>query len=188
MRRSLILGLLWMLTVPLAIRAGEPTPDGAPPPLGAEAAEKLKPAARMAGKWVGTATFDRGPGGKAQVRQEEAIQVKLDGAAVLIEGKGTMQQNGQTVPAHDALGIIFYDSRSGGVKLLAVTRQSGAVIADVTFDDDGAIKWGFETPFGLMRYTIRIQGDTWTEVGEMSPDGGTTWREFLTMSLKRVGK
>lgn len=159
MRRSLLVGLLSMLTVPVVLRAGEPAPGGAPPALGVEAAERLKPAARMAGKWVGTATFDRGPGGKAQVRQEEVIHVKLDGAAVLIEGKGTMQQNGQTVPAHDALGIIFYDSRSGGVKMLAVTRQSGAVIADVTFEDDGAIKWGFETQFGLMRYTIRIQGD-----------------------------
>lgn len=168
-------------------RANEPTPGGAPPPSqGVDAVERLKPLTPMAGTWSGTATFDRGPGGKAQVQQEERIQVKLDGAAVLIEGHGKMQQGGEASSVHDALGVIYVDPRSGDVKMLAVTRQNGAVIADVTLGEDGSIGWGFETAMGLVRYKIVLQGDTWTETGEMSRDGGATWRPFLEMNLKRV--
>lgn len=172
---------------PAAAAAAREPSEAPPPPQRADPTEKLKPVTRLAGTWKGTATFDRGPAGKAEVQQHEVVQVKLDGAAVLIEGRGTVDDAGQARPVHEALGVIFYDPRSDGLKMLAVTRQSGSVLADVTVDADGAIRWGFNVGPRQFRYKITLDADTWTESGEMSLDDGATWQPFIEMNLKRVG-
>ena len=49
------------------------------------------------------------------------------------------------------------------------------------------LQWLIPIPQGQIRYTIRLdQGRHWSEIGEMSPDGGTTWRKFFEMTLTKV--
>lgn len=63
--------------------------------------------------------------------------------------------------------------------------QSGDYRGDVTAD---GFVWGLETATGAqIRYTIRIEGDRWNEVGEYSPDGNT-WNQFFAMDLRRLGE
>lgn len=51
---------------------------------------------------------------------------------------------------------------------------------------DTTFIWGFEVEGGEVRYTSIVEGDSWHEVGEFSPDGGKTWLPTLEMTLKRV--
>jgi len=51
---------------------------------------------------------------------------------------------------------------------------------------DGAFVWGFETPRGMMRYTITLDAQgRWSESGERSADG-QTWQPFFAMTLDRI--
>ncbi len=46
--------------------------------------------------------------------------------------------------------------------------------------------WGFETPRGMMRYTITLDAQgRWSESGERSADG-QTWQPFFAMTLDRI--
>ena len=47
-------------------------------------------------------------------------------------------------------------------------------------------EWGFPTPAGTIRYTIKTANDVWLEIGEFSRDGGRTWVKFFEMKLDRV--
>jgi hypothetical protein len=48
------------------------------------------------------------------------------------------------------------------------------------------VRWGFRIEEGgvSIRFTIRLDGERWNEVGEVTRDG-KTWDKFLEMSLAR---
>ena len=52
---------------------------------------------------------------------------------------------------------------------------------------DGGMEWGLrnEERKADLRFTIRLDGDRWHEVGEVSVDGGETWYQMLEMTLER---
>ena len=51
---------------------------------------------------------------------------------------------------------------------------------------EGGWQWGLEFPSGSIRYTIKINNNTWSEIGEITMDGGKNWRKFFEMNLKKV--
>jgi hypothetical protein len=100
-----------MLLVPVfVISVGLPV---APQQPGANSVDVQREAMRklsfLAGYWSGPITVIRGPGEPLRLTQTEAVEYKLDGLVVQIEGKGT-DADGKV--AFNALATIAYDDAS----------------------------------------------------------------------------
>ncbi len=138
----------------------------------------------LAGNWKGAGWIQMGPQGRKEFTQTEAIQVKLGGLVLIIEGEGKSKEDGSSV--HTALAFVSYDEGAKTFRWRAFTadgRQTDTVAEVGT----NTLEWGLEIPQrGRMRYTIkRNEKGEWCEVGEMTRDG-QTWQKFFEMTLQRV--
>ena len=170
----LTLGLLLLLPAALhAQEASEPDPA-------IEAMAQLEP---MIGSWQGSGWMRRGPSEPEPFEGSEKIESRLDGRVILIEGRHRDPGSGEVV--HHAFATLSYDAERADYRFRShlSTGQSGDYRGRF---EDGAFVWGMEVPGrGEIRYTIRIDGDRWDEVGEFSSDG-ETWNQFFAMELERA--
>lgn len=157
---------------------------------------KSTPLAKFIGRWEGESSMAMpgGPGSAPQpqiAKVVETAQWKLGGTAVLVEGRGAMNDpaTGEERVVHDALGLMRFDPKSRSLRFLAFKANEPTVDAELQTLDNGDLRWAMEpAPGRHVRFTITLTDDTWKEIGEFSPDGGQTWRQFLTMNLKRVAR
>lgn len=170
----LFLGLL--VVAPGSIGSQVPESDE-----GLEAMRRLQP---MVGQWQGSGWMRRGPSEPHPFEGSERIESRLDGRVILIEGRHRDPESGEVV--HHAFATLSYDAERGEYlfRSYLATGQSGDYRGHW---EDGAFVWGMEVPGrGEIRYTIRIDGDRWDEIGEFSSDG-ESWNQFFAMNLERVG-
>lgn len=149
--------------------------------------DAMEEVAAMAGEWEGEGWMRMGPGEPATFHSRETVESRLGGRALLIEGlhHARTDDGGRGPAVHHALALLTWNTGAGEYDFRTYVAHRGA--GDFTGRmEDGAFVWGGETPRGQMRYTIRIEGDTWDETGELSQDG-ETWTPFFGMKLKRVG-
>lgn len=134
------------------------------------------------GHWSGTGWMQLGRD-KHHFNQEETISYKLNNSVLIVDGLGIDAETKKV--AHQAYAVISYD-RSAQKYLMRAFRGDGNYVdADVSFDDDGSLVWGFYHPQGgKVKYTIRLVDGKWVEKGEMSQDN-MTWFPFLEMTLSR---
>lgn len=164
-------------------------PAAAQPPDGKANREALKKLDFLAGKWTGDATVTQGPKGKIAVKQTEAVEYRLGGTVLLIEGKGTGKLPGQDKEGvvFNALAVVSYDAEAKRYAIRAYRAEGQSVDAILTLTDKGFV-WGFQEPTRKtqVRYTMTLtdKGE-WHEVGEYSPDG-KAWTKFIEMTLTRV--
>ncbi len=142
--------------------------------------EAMKKLAVMAGKWQGTG-WTQLPSGRETATGTEHVQIKLDGLAMLIEGR-FVDRNGKV--AHESLGVLTYDEAAKAYRLSAKLASGREGLYEVRIVGD-AFQWGFDVPGGAVRFTIRFENDTWHEIGEFSADG-KTWVKTLEMKLAKV--
>jgi hypothetical protein len=166
-------------------------PVAAQPPDGAASREALKKLDFLVGKWSGDAAVTTGPKGKLTVKQTEAVEYRLGGTVLLVEGKGTGKRPGQDKEGvlFNALAIISYDAGTGKYAIKAYRAEGLSVDATLTLPASGkGFAWGFKEPRSgtEVRYvmTLTDKGE-WREVGEFSRDG-KTWTKFIEMTLTRV--
>ena len=166
-------------------------PAAAQPPDGKANREALQKLDFLAGKWKGDATVTLGPQGKQSIKQTEAVEYRLGGTVLLIEGKGTGKLPGQDKEGvvFNALAVVSYDARSDKYSIKAYRAEGQSVDATLTLSDGGkGFVWGFKEPTRgtEVRYTMTLtdKGE-WHEVGEYSPDG-KAWTKFIEMTLTRV--
>ncbi|HKC64776.1 MAG TPA: hypothetical protein VKB86_14130 [Pyrinomonadaceae bacterium] len=174
MRRFII--LLFLLALPLPVLAQMPSPT--------VQLNEMKKLSYMVGQWKGSGWMEQA-GKRTDFSGTEMIQSKLNGLALLVEGKFNTQVGGKDVTVHETLAVLSYDERS------KTFRFRTYLASGITGDQeakliDGGWQWGFQFPGGTIRYTIKVnEKNEWFEVGEMSQDG-TTWRKFFEMTLQRV--
>lgn len=165
-------------------------PAAAQPPDGKASREALKKLDFLAGKWTGDATFARGKD-KQTIKQTEAVEYRLGGTVLLIEGKGTGKLPGQDKEGvvFNALAVVSHDAQSGKYSIKAYRAEGQSVDATLTLSDGGkGFVWGFKEPTRgtEVRYTMTLtdKGE-WHEVGEYTLDG-KAWTKFIEMTLTRV--
>jgi hypothetical protein len=146
-------------------------------------AKKAKMAAfdQMIGNWRGTGWIQ-----VAQSREEfsgtEIVQKKIDGLAVLVEGRFA---NSQGKVVHETLAVLSSEDPAKNYRFATYLRNGMTGVHELKVVGDH-FEWGFEIPkTGTVRYTIRIEGDIWSEIGEFSRDG-KTWVKTFEMKLDRV--
>lgn len=120
------------------------------------------------------------------VHQTEQVERDLDGLVLVIHGTGYATPDHAGPPIFQALAVASFDDRNGIYEFRSYTGGR-TVTATGHFLPDGAFRWGFN-PGGSVqiRYTLRFEGNSWTEIGEMSRDGGATWTQTITLELARA--
>lgn len=149
-----------------------------PAPVIPEAMARLAP---MVGTWAGEGWIRRGPGEPQRFKGQEVVEARLDGRVLLVEGRHLDAKDSR--PVHHAFAVISQDEAAGGYHFRShlADGRSGDYRAEWK---DGAFVWYMEIPHtGRMRYTIRIEGRTWKEVGEMEREG--RWFPFFGMEMTR---
>ena len=168
---SLICWLLLALAVPVLAEEG------------AAAEGPMDAVAGMVGTWTGEGWIRMGPGEPIPFDSKETVESRLGGQALVVEGEHHAKSDGRLV--HHAVALLSHDAEAGVYRFR--THVAGRGPGDFEGRvEDGAFVWGGAAGPGKMRYTIRIDGDTWHEVGEFSRDG-ETWNSFFQMDLKRTG-
>lgn len=171
--------LLGALVAALLLTTGTPAPAQA-----SEEAARPHPMAAIAGMvgtWTGEGWIQRGPERDTFVSRE-AVESRLEGEAILIEGRHHDAASGQVT--HHALAMITWDDEGERYRFRSYVAGRG----DGDFEgriEDGIFVWGGPMGPGEMRYEITIEGDRWSEVGSFSQDGGETWTPFFGMELER---
>lgn len=167
--------LLILITAFMAITASAQEPNTA------EAKKvEMKKLDKMVGQWKGSGWILQGPK-RETFTGTENVQRKVDGLALLIEGRFT---NPEGKVIHETLAAMSFDDKAKFYKMRTYLISGISGEYDFKIDGEG-YEWGFQTPGGTIRYKIAITPDTWTEGGEFSRDG-TTWMKFFEMKLDRV--
>jgi len=154
------------------------------PPNQAEQREAMARLAPLAGRWAGEANLlSPRP---MLVHQTELVEFALDGALLIVRGAGYDNPQHTGAPGFQALAVISYNDARDNYEFRSYA-MGHASTAIGEFLEDGAFRWSLR-PGGPVRiqYTIRVEGDVWTEVGEMSYDEGQTWTRTIEMRLTRA--
>lgn len=137
----------------------------------------------MVGEWKGTGWMER-PGARETFAGSEIIQSKLNGLALLVEGK-FRDKEGKVI--HETLAVISYDEKTKNYNFRTYLAN-GAVGDHELKLIEGGWQWGFMSQQGQVRFTFKLtdKGE-WHEIGEFSADG-KNWRQFLEMNLQKASK
>ena len=144
--------------------------------------EEMKKLSGWVGEWKGEGwQMNQQTREKMTFSVEEKVESKLDGMALLVEGKGI---SGETL-GHHAMAMIYFNADKAQYYFHSVVMQGQSTLAKGEFNDEGDFVWGFKVPQGEIKYTIKIDGDSWTESGAFSMDGNT-WYPFMEMKLEKI--
>lgn len=141
---------------------------------------EMKKVESLVGQWKGGGWIQHGTK-RETFTGTETVQRKLEGLALLVEGKFT---NPEGKVIHETLGVVSFDANAKKHRLRASLASGSSGDHDLRLLDDG-FEWGFQVPSGTIRYTIKTSNDVWHEIGEFSKDG-KTWIKFFEMKLEKV--
>jgi len=151
------------------------------------AQQAISRASFLIGEWEGDGWIQMGPGARTTFRQTENITSAANRTAIVIRGEGSARDSasGQWQVVFQAAALLTYDAATTRYSMLSAGGSGRALTTEPEIRDNG-LTWGFETPGARIRYVINITQDgRFVETGEMSPDGGATWRQFFFMDLRK---
>lgn len=136
----------------------------------------------LIGKWTGEGWILRGAE-REEFVGTETVQKKINGLALLVEGRFTRKTDTSHV-IHETLAILSFNPKTKEYEFKAHLASGSS--NQMKFDIVGeAFEWGIEFPGNKILYTITINDGMWKEVGNISRDGGKTWTQFFEMNLKK---
>jgi len=186
---AIIAFIIAAVVATLAIAAPQAAQTPQRPPAEPLINIKDTPMAKFVGSWTGTATHQARPGAAPNVvNMTEKAEWKLGETAIFVEGRGVMTdaETGEERVVHDAIGIIRVDQKSRKLMFYGFKAGEPANESELEVLDDGSMRWFMRpAPNALVRFTIHVTDETYTEVGEFSRDGGITFTPFMEMSLQR---
>ena len=141
---------------------------------------EVKKLESMVGQWKGSGWIQQGAK-RETFTGTETVQRKIDGLALLVEGRFT-DPEGKVI--HETLAVLAFDPKAKGYRFRTYLASGRSGEHDLKIIPE-AFEWGFESPAGTIRYTIKTANDVWFEIGEFSKDG-KTWVKFFEMKLEKV--
>ena len=147
----------------------------------------MRKIAWLIGDWQGEGWTAMSPGTRTIYRQTERVTQAAHNSALVVHGEGTERDSlsGNWLVRFQAAGLLTYDAAEGRYRLMTAGGSGRAITVDPEIRDDG-FTWGFDAGQVSIRYIVtHTADDEWHETGEMSPDGGKTWRQFMGMTLRR---
>lgn len=150
-------------------------------PLSAAKADPMADLGFLVGEWEGEGWIRRGPDDTHRFHSRETVEARLGGRILTVHGRHHDFESGAIV--HDAFAVI--SAREGGYRFSSYLSdgRSGEYVGWL---EEGDFIWEMSLPeVGKIRYTLKVDTDTWNEVGRMSRDG-ENWHEIFGMQLTRV--
>lgn len=138
---------------------------------------------KLIGRWSGEGWIQQGAQ-REEFTGAENVQRKLDGLALLIEGRFTDKKDSSRV-IHETLAVLNYNPKTTiyDFKTYLANGRTG----DFTFKaNETNYEWGMDFPGSKILYTITIKNGVWNEIGKMSRDDGKSWFQFFEMNLKKM--
>ena len=178
MKNILVAALFLMLSVSVAL--GQMNPEAQQKAL-ETARSEVKKLDLLVGKWEGSGWMMQGPQ-KETFTGTENVQRKVDGLALLVEGKFTNKNN---VVIHETLAVVSYNPKTSIFDFNTFLASGYKGVYELRSTADG-FEWFVPFPGGKVRYTTKLSAESWWEIGEMSRDEGKTWVKMFEMNLKRV--
>jgi hypothetical protein len=141
---------------------------------------EMKKVDSLVGQWKGSGWIQQGPK-RETFTGTETVQRKLDGLAVLVEGKFA---NPEGKIIHETLAVLAYEAKDSKYHFRTYLASGLSGEHDFRLLGSG-YEWGFQIPTGTIRYTIKTDNDVWFEIGEFSRDG-QNWIKIFEMKLEKV--
>jgi len=135
---------------------------------------------KMVGQWKGSGWIQQGAK-RETFSGTETVQKKIDGLALLVEGKFS-DANGKII--HETLAVLSFDTKAKNYDFRTYLANGVSGEHEFKLLSDG-YEWGFQFPAGSVRYLIKTNNDVWFETGEFSKDG-KTWIKIFEMKLDKV--
>jgi hypothetical protein len=152
----------------------------AQPPI-ANPAEKMKALTILTGNWSGGGWMFTEDRKRVEFTQKEEIGFELNETILKISGHGFNLEGKQI---HNALGIMFFDTKENKYYMDAFLATGQHTLAEIALTEKG-LDWSFQTEQGgTVKYVITIEKDTWIEKGFYSPDGVSQY-PFIEFTLAR---
>lgn len=171
--------LILVLAASAATASAQPSGPWDPDARIAAQREAMKALAFMDGTWRGHASARPADG---PLVQTERVGPMLDGSVRVVEGRG-YDSAGRTV--FNALGIISYDPVQ---RRYSMHAHAMGFAGDFPLEvrPDGFVWTQPAGPGASIRYTARIQGGEWHEIGERIAGDAAPVKTF-EMRLRRIG-
>lgn len=162
----------WLIAAP-ALAQGRANPE-----VQREAMKKL---AFLAGHWTGEATVTLGPGPPVALQQSEAVQFKLDGLLLLIEGTGRDVRTGAVV--FNALATIAFDEASKTYRIRAFNDGN---YVDTEFEvREKGFEWGFTSGPVVVKNSMTLDpAGQWIETTDVVINNGPA-RRTVELRVRR---
>jgi hypothetical protein len=169
-----LLAAAFMITFTLSLAAQQPASNSVDAQR--EAMRKLS---FLAGHWSGPVTVVRGPGEALHLTQTEAVEYKLDGLVLLIEGKSTsadgkvLFNEGKSTSADgkvlfNALATIAYDDASHTYRFRAY-NDGHYLDTELSVPASNGFSWGFTAgPAHIVNTMHLTEKGEWDEVTEVT--------------------
>jgi hypothetical protein len=135
---------------------------------------------KMVGQWKGSGWIQQGAK-RETFSGTETVQRKIDGLALLVEGKFS---NPEGKVIHETLAVLSFDPKAKSYDFRTYLANGMSGNHNFKLLADG-YEWGFQFPAGNIRYIIKTNNDVWFETGEFSKDG-KTWMKIFEMKLDKV--
>ncbi|MBA2736267.1 MAG: DUF1579 family protein [Pyrinomonadaceae bacterium] len=135
---------------------------------------------KMVGQWKGSGWIQQGAK-RETFSGTETVQKKIDGLALLVEGKFS-DAKGKVI--HETLAVLSFDAKAKNYDFRTYLANGMSGEHEFKLLSDG-YEWGFQFPAGSVRYLIKTNNDVWFETGEFSKDG-KTWMKIFEMKLDKV--
>jgi len=178
------LPLLFTVVAGIALAAPAPAQQVGGADAQKEAMAKLQ---NWVGEWEGKGWAATGPGARQEFTIHESVVAKLDGLVLLVQGRGMSKnpETGEESVTHNALAVLSFDPGTKEYVFRHYTSRGDFGEDPFLITEDG-YEWGFsnEAHNVHVKFAIEVDGDTWHETGQYSPDG-STWYPSLEMTLQR---
>lgn len=145
---------------------------------------EMKKLEQLVGQWKGSGWSQQGKE-RVSFVGTETVQRKIDGLALLVEGRFTAKMpGGEEKVIHETLAVLSYNPQTKIYDFNTFLASGAVGKHELKIVEDGW-EWGFKIPQGVIRYKIKIADNTWTEIGEIMMNG-KDWTKFFEMNLKKV--
>lgn len=142
--------------------------------------EKLAP---LAGKWMGEGWIQQGVA-HSEFAGTETVQRKIDGLALLVEGRFTDKKDSSKV-IHETLAVLNYNAKTSAYDFKTYLASGSSGSFNFKPISAAVYEWGLDFPGNKILYTITIKDGVWNEVGKISRDEGKNWMQFFEMNLRK---
>ena len=145
----------------------------------AENKEKIKSLNHLVGTWEGEGwIMSQKTREKIPFQQKEEVYYRLDSSIIEVHGIGLNQDK----IVHDALAIIS-NKPDSDYTMNSFVGDGRTGEFEMKVDGERLI-WEIPVDQGIIRYTILVNENTWTEKGDFGMNGN--WYSFFEMNLNRI--